>query len=175
MSQTSPKVQIETTKGTIKVELNQEKAPITVENFLAYVNSGFFDGKDGKGETIFHRVIPNFMIQCGGMNADMRQKSSNAPIKNESTNGLTNDKYTLAMARTSDPDSASSQFFINTADNDFLNYQGPGNPGYAVFGKVIDGSDVVDAISAVKTASAGYHDDVPTEPIKITKAEVITE
>ncbi len=152
----SPKVRISTSKGDIVVELNQEKAPVTVANFLKYVNENFYDG------TIFHRVIKGFMVQGGGMTADMRQKQTNPPIVNEAKNGLKNDRGTLAMARTSDPDSATSQFFINHADNDFLNY-GVRDAGYAVFGKVVEGMDVVDAIANVKTRPG----DVPVETVVI--------
>lgn len=150
------KVRISTSKGDIVVELNQEKAPITCANFLKYVDAKFYDG------TIFHRVIKGFMIQGGGMTADMSPKQTNPTIKNEAKNGLKNDRGTIAMARTSDPDSATSQFFINVADNDFLNY-GVRDAGYAVFGKVVEGMDVVDAIVAVKTRPG----DVPVEPILI--------
>ncbi|OHB47523.1 MAG: hypothetical protein A2Y10_14390 [Planctomycetes bacterium GWF2_41_51] len=152
----SPKVRISTSKGDIVVELNQEKAPVTVANFLKYVDANFYDG------TIFHRVIKGFMIQCGGMTADMSQKKTNPPITNESKNGLKNLRGTLAMARTSDPDSATSQFFINHADNDFLDY-GVRDAGYAVFGKVVEGMDVVDAIATVKTRPG----DVPVETVLI--------
>lgn len=152
----SPKVRISTSKGDIVVELNQEKAPVSVANFLKYVNENFYDG------TIFHRVIKGFMIQGGGMTADMRQKQTNPPIVNEAKNGLKNDRGTIAMARTSDPDSATSQFFINHADNDFLNY-GVRDAGYAVFGKVVEGMDVVDAIANVKTRPG----DVPAETVVI--------
>jgi len=154
---------IETSKGTIKAELDEAKAPVTVENFLAYADEGHYDG------TIFHRVIPNFMIQGGGMTPDMKQKPTKAPIKNEAGNGLTNQRGTLAMARTSVVDSATSQFFINTADNDFLNHRAktPDAFGYAVFGKVTEGMDVVDAIEKVATGRKGPHDDVPTTPVVI--------
>jgi len=152
----SVKVKISTNKGDIVVELNQEKAPVTCENFLKYVNANFYDG------TIFHRVIKGFMIQGGGMTADMRPKATNPSIVNEAKNGLKNDRGTIAMARTSDPDSATSQFFINVADNDFLNY-GVRDAGYAVFAKVVEGMNVVDAIVAVKT----HPGDVPVEPILI--------
>lgn len=161
------KVKLQTSKGDITIELNEEKAPKTVENFLGYVDSNYFDG------TVFHRVINGFMIQGGGMDADMNQKPTNAPIEIESDNGLKNDRGTLAMARTNDPNSATSQFFINLVDNAFLNYQGAGNPGYAVFGKVTDGMDVVDQIAEVPTGTKGYHDDVPTEPIEIISASKI--
>ena len=155
------KVKIETTKGDIVVELNEEKAPITCKNFLQYVEDKFYDG------TIFHRVIKGFMIQGGGMTPDMRQKSVRPPIVNESKNGLKNDRGTIAMARTSDPDSATSQFFINHGDNDFLNY-GVRDEGYAVFGKVVEGMDVVDAIANVKTRPG----DVPVETVLIKSITV---
>jgi len=155
------KIAINTSKGAIIVELDFESAPITAKNFADYVREGFFDG------TIFHRVIAGFMIQGGGMKPDMKEKSNKAPIKLESKNGLKNNRGTLAMARTNVPDSATSQFFINLADNAFLNYSGPGNPGYAVFGKVVEGLDVVDAIAAVKTGRHGYHSDVPLETVLI--------
>jgi len=152
----STKVRISTSKGDIVVELNPAKAPVTCANFLKYVDSKFYDG------TIFHRVIKGFMIQCGGMTADMRPKQTNPPIINEAKNGLKNTRGTLAMARTSDPDSATSQFFINHGDNDFLDY-GVRDEGYAVFGKVVEGMDVVDAIATVKTGAG----DVPVETVLI--------
>jgi cyclophilin family peptidyl-prolyl cis-trans isomerase len=161
----NPIVVIETTKGNITVELDAENAPNTVANFLAYVDDGYY------ADTIFHRVIPNFMIQCGGLTADMHDKpSKHAPIKNEANNGLKNDRGTLAMARTNDPHSATSQFFINHKDNDFLNFRSESMQGwgYAVFGKVTDGMNVVDEIAAVKTGSKGGHQDVPLETITIT-------
>jgi peptidyl-prolyl cis-trans isomerase A (cyclophilin A)/peptidyl-prolyl cis-trans isomerase B (cyclophilin B) len=161
-----PKVALTTTKGTIVLELDAEKAPVSVENFLAYVNDGFYSG------TIFHRVIKGFMIQGGGMDQGMAQKKGRAPIKNEADNGLKNDKYTVAMARTNEIHSATAQFFINTADNAFLNH-GTRDFGYAVFGKVVEGQDVVDAIEAVATGTKGMHGDVPVEPIVIEKAEVL--
>lgn len=164
MAEQNPQVLLETTSGDILLELLPEDAPETVKNFLQYVDDGFYDN------TIFHRVIPGFMIQGGGMDARMKEKSTRAPIKNEADNGVKNDRGTIAMARTNDPDSATAQFFINQVDNDFLNYAGPDNPGYAVFGKVIEGMDVVDKISKVKTTSAGIHSDVPKETIVITKA-----
>lgn len=160
-------VEMVTSKGTINLELNEKKAPGTVENFLNYVGDSFFDG------LIFHRVIPGFMIQGGGFTADMKQKPGNAPIANEASNGLENDRGTIAMARTSDPDSATAQFFINIKDNAFLNYEGPTNPGYAVFGKVTEGLDVVDDIVAVPATSVGGHDDVPQETILIESVKVI--
>ena len=160
-------VKLKTTKGEITIELDEEKAPVTTANFIQYVNDGFFSS------TIFHRVINGFMIQCGGMIADMSQKETRDPIVNEANNGLKNDRGTLAMARTNDPNSATAQFFINHADNDFLNYAGAGNPGYAVFGKVTDGMDVVNAIAEVETGRSGMHDDVPKETIAIESAEII--
>ena len=154
---------LSTSLGDITVELDAAKAPITVKNFLGYVESGFYDG------TIFHRVIPDFMVQCGGFTADMVQKKTNPPIKNEANNGLSNEPYTLAMARTSDVDSATSQFFINLADNVFLDH-GKRDFGYAVFGRVVKGTEVVDKIAAVKTGSAGGHRDVPVQPVTINSA-----
>lgn len=161
-----PKVLLETTEGDILVELDPEKAPKTVENFLKYVDDGFYKN------TIFHRVIPGFMIQGGGMDARMKEKETRAPIENEADNGLKNERGTIAMARTMDPHSATAQFFINHADNDFLNHRSPTAEGwgYAVFGKVIDGMDVVDKIAKVKTGSSGVHDDVPKDSIVITSA-----
>ena len=153
--------------GTIKLELDAEKAPKSVENFLAYVNKGFYNG------LIFHRVIPNFMIQGGGFEPGMKQKKTDAPIENEAKNGLKNDKYTVAMARTGDPHSATAQFFINVNDNDFLNYPGQDGWGYAVFGKVVAGQDVVDKIAAVKTGKSGYFGDVPKEDVVIEKATAL--
>ena len=163
MSDTNTIVIIETDKGDITVELNGDKAPKTVANILGYVDAKYYDG------LIFHRVIPGFMIQGGGMDANMQPKATNAPVENEADNGLLNDRGTLAMARTGDPHSATGQFFINHADNAFLNHSGknPQGWGYCVFGKVTDGMDVVDAIAAVPTGNAGPHQDVPTEPIKI--------
>ena len=163
MADTKPIVIIETDKGDITVELNGEKAPKTVANILAYVDAKFYDG------LIFHRVIPGFMVQGGGMDANMQQKATNAAVENEADNGLLNDRGTLAMARTGDPHSATGQFFINHADNAFLNHSGknPQGWGYCVFGKVTDGMDVVDAIAAVPTGNAGPHQDVPTEQVKI--------
>ncbi len=166
--QTNPKVTLKTSKGTIVIELNQEKAPNTVANFLKYVKEDFF------AETIFHRVIPNFMIQGGGFTADMQQKKVHDPIKIESDNGLKNDKGTIAMARTQDPNSATAQFFINAKDNDFLNYTASTTQGYGytVFGKVIEGMDVVEAIEAVATSNQGGHGDVPDETITIESITV---
>ena len=167
MCENNPVVQLTTNMGAIDVELNQAKSPISVKNFMHYVNSGFYNSK------IFHRVIPGFMIQGGGFDKAMNQAPVDAPIKNEAANGLKNDKYTLAMARTNDPDSATAQFFINVKDNDFLNYSGPSNPGYAVFGKVIKGQDVVDKIAAVKTTTVGYYQDVPVSAVTIEKATLV--
>ena len=159
-------VKLLTNFGEITLELDAEKAPITVANFLQYVDSGFYDG------TIFHRVIKDFMNQGGGFDTSMNQKQSAAEIKNEADNGLKNDKYTISMARTSAPHSASNQFFINASDNDFLNYSAPtGNGwGYCVFGKVTAGMDVIDAINKVKTTSKKGHQDVPVEDVIIEKA-----
>ena len=164
-------IKLETSMGDITVELNKEKAPVTVENFLAYVNNGTYDG------TIFHRVINGFMIQGGGMDKDMQSKPTNAPIQNEADNGLDNEPYSLAMARTNDPHSATSQFFINVADNKFLNHKNktPQGWGYAVFGKVVEGQDVVDKIKAVTTTTVGFYQDVPKEPVVITKASVLED
>lgn len=161
-----PQILLETTSGDILLELDPEKAPKTVENFLKYVDEGFYDN------TIFHRVIPNFMIQGGGLNAKMQEKPTHAPIPNEADNGLKNSRGTIAMARTADPHSATAQFFINHSDNDFLNHTAPTQDGwgYAVFGKVIDGMDVVDKIAKTKTRSAGMYDDVPIDMVLITKA-----
>ncbi len=159
-------IKLTTNFGDIVLELNAEKAPITVENFIQYVENGFYDG------LIFHRVINDFMIQGGGFDDSMKQKSTEAEIKNEADNGLTNDKYTIAMARTSIPDSASSQFFININDNSFLNHTAPtaSGWGYCVFGKVTEGTDVVDKIKTVKTTNKAGHQDVPEEAVMIQKA-----
>lgn len=164
-----PYVELETTMGNIVIELNQEKAPNTVANFLEYVKSGHYDG------TIFHRVIDGFMIQGGGMDANMKEKSTNAPIQNEADNGLKNEVGTIAMARTSDPHSATAQFFINVKDNSFLNFsdKNPQGWGYAVFGKVTEGMDIVNKIKSVPTGKYGFHADVPTTPVVITHAKVI--
>lgn len=161
-------VKLETTMGDIVIELNEKAAPVTVKNFMAYVGEGFYDG------TIFHRVIPNFMIQGGGFTPDMVQKKTHTPIINEASNGLKNDRGTIAMARTSNPDSATSQFFINHRNNDPLNYAGPNNPGYAVFGKVVEGMETVDKIAAVKTTQKGPHADVPVEPVVIKSAKLVS-
>ncbi|PKO25826.1 MAG: cyclophilin [Betaproteobacteria bacterium HGW-Betaproteobacteria-8] len=162
-------VKLHTNFGTITIELNAEKAPITTANFLEYVNSGFY------ANTIFHRVIDGFMIQGGGFEPGMNQKPTNAPIKNEANNGLKNSIYTIAMARTPNPDSASSQFFINVNDNDFLNFSAPTAQGwgYCVFGKVVEGMEVIDAIRRVKTGSKSGHQDVPVEDVIIERAEVV--
>lgn len=164
-----PMVKLETNLGDIVVELDSRKAPITVANFIQYVKSGHYDG------VIFHRVIKNFMIQGGGFTPDMKEKSTIAPIRNEANNGLRNKKYTIAMARTNEPHSASAQFFINTKDNDFLDFkaQTPEGWGYAVFGKVIKGQEVVDSIEKVATMRKGPHQDVPMEPVIIKKAVVL--
>jgi peptidyl-prolyl cis-trans isomerase B (cyclophilin B) len=165
----NPKVEMETSKGKFVIELYPEKAPDTVKNFLNYVDTKFYDG------TIFHRVIPKFMIQGGGFTADMKRKSAGAPIKNEADNGLKNDRGTIAMARTNDPHSATAQFFINTVNNDFLNHKSKTTQGwgYVVFGKVVTGMDVVDAISSVKTVMRGMYRDVPDEIIEIGNAVVL--
>ncbi|MFF9020345.1 peptidylprolyl isomerase [Streptomyces eurythermus] len=162
-------VELNTSAGRIVLELNDAEAPKTVENFLAYVRSGHYDG------TIFHRVINNFMIQGGGFTPEMKQKSTLAPIQNEADNGLKNDNYTVAMARTNDPHSATAQFFINVSDNAFLNHtsKSPNGWGYAVFGRVTEGQDVVDAIKGVKTGSRQGHQDVPTEPVVIESAKIL--
>jgi peptidyl-prolyl cis-trans isomerase B (cyclophilin B) len=162
-------VRLVTNHGNITLELDAEKAPKTVENFLAYVTAGHYDN------TIFHRVIENFMIQGGGMTPDMAQKPTGPGIQNEAANGLKNELGSIAMARTQDPHSATAQFFINVADNDFLNYRAPTAQGfgYCVFGKVTEGMDVVNAIKGVRTANSGFHQDVPVEPIVIEKAEIL--
>ncbi|MFL6675770.1 MAG: peptidylprolyl isomerase [Massilia sp.] len=156
-----------TNKGNITVELDEAKAPKTVANFLDYVNKGHFSN------TIFHRVIPDFMIQGGGFEPGMKQKPTVQTVENEAKNGLKNDKYTVAMARTSDPHSASAQFFINTKNNAFLDYPGQDGWGYAVFGKVTAGQEVVDEINKVKTSRSGMHSDVPVDPVVIEKVEVV--
>ncbi|RMW96155.1 peptidyl-prolyl cis-trans isomerase [Allofranklinella schreckenbergeri] len=160
----NPQVELHTTHGVITLELDAEKAPKSTANFLAYVNSGHYDN------TIFHRVIDNFMIQGGGFEPGMKQKPTGAEIENEAKNGLKNDQYTIAMARTSAPHSATAQFFINVRNNDFLNYPGQDGWGYAVFGKVVGGTDVVDKIKGVATGRRGFHDDVPKDDVVITKA-----
>ena len=161
------KVKLTTNHGAITIELDDAKAPATVQNFLSYVNSGFYSN------TVFHRIIDGFMIQGGGFEPGMRQKPTQAPIKNEAQNGLKNDRYTIAMARTNDPHSATAQFFINVKDNDFLNHTAPSAQGwgYCVFGKVSEGTEVVDKIKGVKTGSKGFHQDVPAEDVVIEKAE----
>jgi len=153
--------------GPLVLELDREKAPKSVDNFLAYVKSGHYDG------TVFHRVIDGFMIQGGGFEPGMKQKPTNEPIENEAKNGLKNEPYTIAMARTSAPHSASAQFFINVKNNSFLDYPGQDGWGYCVFGKVVEGADVVDKIKSVKTTRAGMHSDVPVENVIIEKAEVV--
>lgn len=168
-SMSNTRVKLITNKGDIVLELDGEKAPVTTENFLNYVKEGFYTN------VIFHRVIPNFMIQGGGFEPGMKEKNTNAPIKNEADNGLKNDKYTIAMARTQDPHSASAQFFINSNNNDFLNFTAPTTQGwgYAVFGKVVEGTEVVDSIEKVATGTRGFHGDVPREDIIIESAEII--
>ena len=163
------KVQLQTNHGAIVIELDADKAPKTVENFLSYVRKGHYDN------TIFHRVIKNFMIQGGGFEPGMKQKPTDDPIDNEAGNGLKNDRYTVAMARTNATHSATAQFFINVVDNDFLNFTSPTPQGfgYAVFGKVVEGTDVVDKIKGVRTGSAGFHQDVPLEDVVIEKAVVL--
>src|SRR5690606_34797876 len=161
-----PQVTLKTSMGNIVLELNPEKAPLTVENFLQYVKSGQYSG------TIFHRVIPGFMIQGGGFDRNMQEKSTRAPIRNEATNGLRNDIYTVAMARRSEPHSATAQFFINTTNNASLNYPGSDGWGYAVFGKVVQGTDVVDRIKNVSTGNLGPYRDVPTSPVVIESATI---
>lgn len=162
-------IKLHTNFGVIGIELDHDKAPKTAANFEQYVKDGFYDG------TIFHRVINDFMIQGGGFDADMHQKETRAPIDNEASNGLKNDCYTIAMARTMQPHSATAQFFINVKDNDFLNHTAPNlhGWGYCVFGKVVEGQEVVDEIKAVKTSHHGGHDDVPVDTVVITKAEIV--
>lgn len=162
-------IRFTTNMGVFDVELNEAAAPKTCENFLSYVRSGFYNG------TIFHRVISGFMIQGGGFEPGLKQKQTKAPIENEANNGLKNDKYTIAMARTNEPHSATSQFFINVADNDFLNHTSPTSRswGYAVFGKVVSGTDVIDAIARVRTASRSWYGDVPVEDVVMEKVEEI--
>ncbi|HJV60516.1 MAG TPA: peptidylprolyl isomerase [Albitalea sp.] len=165
----SQQVELQTNKGNIRIELDDARAPESVKNFISYVKAGHYNG------TVFHRVIKGFMVQGGGFEPGMKQKPTSAPIKNEANNGLKNDKYTLAMARTSDPHSATAQFFINATDNAFLNFksESPSGWGYAVFGKVVAGQDVVDAIEGVKTGRKGFHDDVPLEDVVIQQAVVL--
>ena len=162
-------VKLETSMGNIIIELNEQAAPVTVKNFLGYVEEGFYDG------TIFHRVIPDFMIQGGGLTTEMEEKQTREAIINEAKNGLKNERGTIAMARKPHPDSATVQFFINHRDNAPLNYVENGNPGYAVFGKVIEGMDVVDAIASVNTTTRMGYNDVPVEPVVIKSATVVTE
>ena len=166
----SKTVQMDTSAGTLRIELDEANAPLSCANFLAYVNSGHFDG------TVFHRVIKGFMLQGGGFDATMKQKATLAAVRNEANNGLKNKHYTLAMARTSDPHSASSQFFINTTDNAFLDFKSESAQGwgYAVFGRVVEGMDVVDAIEKVRTGRKGFHDDVPLEDVLIERATVLS-
>lgn len=166
-----PVVELDTNMGAIVIELNEEKAPKTVENFLNYVKSGHYDG------TIFHRIIDGFMIQGGGMDAEMNEKATNAPVENEADNGLKNDKGTIAMARTQDPHSATCQFFVNVKDNDFLNHSGKNMQGwgYTVFGKVTSGMDVIEKMRGVPTGRFGMHADVPKEPVVINSATIITK
>ena len=166
-----PLVELETSMGNITIELNEEKAPKTVENFLNYVNSGHYEG------TIFHRIIDGFMIQGGGMDAQMNEKKTNAPVENEADNGLKNDQGTIAMARTQDPHSATSQFFINVKDNDFLNHSGKNAQGwgYTVFGKVTSGMDVIEKMRGVPTGRFGMHADVPSTPVVINSAKVVSQ
>ncbi|WP_372815051.1 peptidylprolyl isomerase [Psychrobacter sp.] len=166
-----PVVELDTNMGAIVIELNEEKAPKTVENFLNYVKSGHYDG------TIFHRIIDGFMIQGGGMDAEMNEKATNAPVENEADNGLKNDAGTIAMARTQDPHSATSQFFVNVKNNDFLNHSGKNMQGwgYTVFGKVTSGMDVIEKIRGVPTGRFGMHADVPKEPVVINSATIITQ
>jgi peptidyl-prolyl cis-trans isomerase B (cyclophilin B) len=162
-------IKLTTNFGVISLEVDAEKAPKTVENFIAYVEAGHYDN------TVFHRVIKNFMIQGGGMEPGMKQKDTRAPIENEAANGLKNVRGSIAMARTSDPHSATAQFFINTVDNDFLDFKAPSGQGwgYCVFGQVVEGMDVVDKIRAVRTGNKGFHQDVPVEDVIIEKAEVV--
>jgi peptidyl-prolyl cis-trans isomerase B (cyclophilin B) len=168
MAEKNPVVVMSTSKGNIRIELDAEKAPISTKNFLEYVSNGHYDG------LIFHRVIPGFMIQGGGMDAQMKEKRGKEPIKNEATNGLKNKVGTIAMARTNVVDSATSQFFINVKDNEFLNHRSPSPAefGYAVFGQVIEGMDVVQSIEKVKTGSRGHHDDVPVDAVMINSVKL---
>lgn len=165
----NPKVKLTTSMGDIVLELDAEKAPITVENYLNYVKNGHYDG------LIFHRIIPNFMVQGGGMEPGMKERRGLSPIQNEADNGLKNDKGTIAMARTNEPNSATAQFFINLKDNDFLNHTGknPQGWGYAVFGEVVEGIEVVDAMGAVSTGTVSGHGDVPNEDVVLIKAEIV--
>ena len=163
-------IKLHTNFGVISIELDAEKAPETAKNFIAYAEAGHYDN------TIFHRVIDGFMIQGGGMEPGMNQKPTRAPVANEATNGLKNKRYTVAMARTNDPHSATAQFFINIADNDFLDFKSPGGNGwgYCVFGKVVEGTDVVDRIKGVPTGRSGFHENVPTADVVIRSAEVVS-
>jgi peptidyl-prolyl cis-trans isomerase A (cyclophilin A) len=167
LAQNQPRVKLSTTAGDIVLELNRDKAPKTVDNFLQYVRDKHYDG------TVFHRVMDGFMIQGGGFTPDMQQKATRAPIANEAANGLKNDRGTIAMARTANPNSATAQFFINVADNAMLNAPNPDGHGYAVFGKVVQGMDVVDKIKAVPTGNRGPHQNVPVSPVVITGATVV--
>lgn len=162
-----PMIKLHTNHGIITLQLDAEKAPLSTKNFIDYVSSGFYDG------TIFHRVMDNFMIQGGGFEPGMKQKPTQAPVKNEAANGLKNVKYSIAMARTSDPHSATAQFFINVSNNDFLDYPGQDGWGYTVFGMVTSGTEVIDAIKKVKTGNSGFHQNVPKEDVIITKAELV--
>jgi peptidyl-prolyl cis-trans isomerase B (cyclophilin B) len=166
MAAANKKVRLETSAGTLTIELDAERAPLSAANFLAYVNAGHYDG------TVFHRVIRGFMVQGGGFEVGMKQKPTQAPIRNEANNGLKNKRYTLAMARTSDPHSATAQFFINTVDNEFLDFKAENAQGwgYAVFGRVVEGTEVVDKIEGVKTGRKGFHDDVPLDDVRIERA-----
>jgi len=159
-------VQMDTSAGTLRIELDDEKAPLSTANFLSYVNKGHYDG------TVFHRVIKGFMIQGGGFEPGMKQKPTDAPIRNEANNGLKNKRHTLAMARTGDPHSASAQFFVNTVDNDFLDFRAENAQGwgYAVFGRVVEGAEVLDKIENVRTGRKGMHEDVPLEDVRIERA-----
>lgn len=163
-------VQMDTSKGTLRIELDDDKAPASSANFLAYVAKGHYDG------TVFHRVIKGFMVQGGGFEPGMKQRATDAPIRNEATNGLKNKRYTLAMARTGDPHSATAQFFVNTVDNAFLDFrsESPQGWGYAVFGRVVDGTEIIDAIEGVATGRKGMHDDVPLEDVRIERAFEVT-
>ena len=163
-------VQMDTSKGTLRIELDDDKAPASSANFLAYVAKGHYDG------TVFHRVIKGFMIQGGGFEPGMKQRATDAPIRNEAANGLKNKRYTLAMARTGDPHSATAQFFVNTVDNAFLDFrsESPQGWGYAVFGRVVDGTEIIDAIEGVATGRKGMHDDVPLEDVRIERAFEVT-
>lgn len=159
-------IEFNTSKGTFTIELFANEAPVSAANFQSYVDAGFFDG------TIFHRVLPGFVIQGGGFTEDMQQKKTQPPIANEATNGLKNKRGTLSMARTNDINSATSQFFVNLVDNDFLDHK-PGNYGYAVFGQVVSGMEVIDAIAGIKTGRRGHHDDVPVEPAIVHSAKTV--